>query len=765
MSETRTRQANLVNLSGDVSRRGFLAGLIGAGGMLLGVSSQAVCASMVTRGFVPSDEPFAPDVWISLAPDGLLTVVAHRSEMGTGIRTALPMLLADELGADWASVRVVQAPGDRAYGDQNTDGSRSVTQFYEVMRRAGATARRMVEQAAADLWDVGVEDCLAQNHQVTHKGSSRVASFAELATLAAGQPVPGDEQLRFRSRDEWRMVGGDAVPLVDELGLTTGQGLFGIDIRRPGMLHAVIVRPPVLGGSVTAFNQAAAMSVAGVRAVVPVPGFQGPHAFQPLGGVAVVADDTWSALQGREALAAEFSAGPHGDHSSEAFRRELLATANSDGRVIREDGDAAKALSAAAKTVSADYYLPHLSHAPMEPPCAVVDASGDRCEVWAPTQNPQGARSEVARVLGLSEDAVTVHVTLLGGGFGRKSKPDFIVEAALLSKVTGLPIHLTWTREDDLHHDYLHTVAACHMEAGLDDEGALSGWLQRSVFPPISSTFTPFGSPPARQGGGGELGMGFSDVPFAVPNLRVENGEADAHVRIGWLRSVAHVYHAFATCSFADEVAHARGKDPLESLLELLGEDRVLDLSGVRGGRPPSETFPWDVGRLANVTRLVAKRAGWGRELPRGRGLGIACHRSFLSYVANVIEVDVSSDGVLSIPKVHVVIDCGVAVHPDRIRAQMEGAAVFSTTLARFGEITLEKGAVVQNNFDTYQLARMDEAPTEVDVHIVTSDESPTGVGETGVPPFAPALCNAIFAATGQRIRELPLAHHDLSWS
>lgn len=766
MSSSDERSIDVVNLSGDLSRRRFLAGLIGTGGLLLGVSGQAACGTFASFAGTAADEPFAPDVWISLAPDGALTLVAHRSEMGTGIRTALPMLLADELGGDWSHVRVVQAPGDRAYGDQNTDGSRSVTQFYEVMRRAGATARRMLEQAAADQWGVDVEQCTAADHQVTDESSGRSASFAELATLAGEQAVPADGELRFRDRKNWRMVGGDnAVPLVDEQGLTTGQARFGLDVRRPGMLHAVIARAPVLGGTIESYDEEAAMAVPGVRAVVPIPGFQGPHAFQPLGGLAVVADNTWSAIEGRKALAAQFSSGQHGSYSSSAFREQLLATANDDGRLVRDEGDAPAALSRAAKTLSADYYLPHLAHAPMEPPCAVAEASADGCQVWAPTQNPQGARSEVANTLGLSEANVTINVTLLGGGFGRKSKPDYIVEAALLSRVTGKPIHLTWTREDDLHHDYFHTVAACHMEAGLDDDGAVTGWLQRSVFPPISSTFAPFGSPPARQGGGGELGMGFSDVPFVVPNLRVENGEADGHVRIGWLRSVAHVYHAFATCSFADEVAHARGQDPLESLLQLMGEDRILDLSGVQGGRPPSQTHPWNVGRLNNVIRLVAKRAGWGRKLPRGRGLGIAAHRSFLSYVANVIEVEVSADGVLTIPKVHVVIDCGVAVHPDRIRAQMEGAAAFATTLARHGEITAENGAVVQDNFDTYQLATITSAPQEVDVHIVTSDERPSGVGETGVPPFAPALCNAIFAATGQRIRELPLAHHDLSWS
>lgn len=759
MSAT-TDGIGVANLSG-VSRRGFLAGLVGGGGLLLGVGAAPVRA----LAGLAADESFVPDLWIAVAPDGAVTLVAHRSEMGTGIRTALPMLLADELGADWGRVSVSQAPGDPAYGDQNTDGSRSVTWFYDTMRQAGASARMMLERAAAARWGVDAAECSARDHQVVHQASGRSAGFGELAGAASEQAVPGEDELVLRDRAEWRHTGKQGVPLVDARGLSDGSATFGLDVRREDMLFAVIARPPVLGGEATAWDEDAALAVPGVRAVLPIPRFEGPHAFQPLGGVAVLADDTWSALRGREALAPTFSAGPNASYDSAAYREQLLATANAPGRVVREEGDVDAALSGAARTISADYYCPHLAHAPMEPPCAVADAREGSCRVWAPTQNPQGARGEVARALGLDVEAVTVEVTLLGGGLGRKSKPDVVVEAAVLSRVAGRPVHVTWTREDDLHHDYLHSVAACHLEAGLDEDGAVTGWLQRSVFPPISSTFVPAGLPPARQGGAGELGMGFSDLPFAVPALRVENGEAEAHVRIGWLRSVAHVYHAFATCSFLDELAHARGRDPLEHLLEMLGEDRILDLSSMGGRQRGGDRHPWDVGRLKAVTRRVGELAGWGRRLPRGRGLGVACHRSFLSYVATVVEVDVSREGVISIPNVHTVIDCGVAVHPDRIRAQMEGGAVFGTSLALHGNITAQGGVIQQDNFDTYQLATMETAPRQVHVEIVESDAAPSGVGETAVPPFAPAFCNALFAATGVRVRELPIDQHDLSWS
>ena len=378
-------------------------------------------------------------------------------------------------------------------------------------------------------------------------------------------------------------------------------------------------------------------------------------------------------------------------------------------------------------------------------------------EAWAATQNPQGARDEVAKALGIAASRVKVNVTLLGGGFGRKSKPDYVVEAALLSRAVGAPVKVTWTREDDVQHDYYHTVTAQHYEGAVDAQGRATGWLARTVFPSIQSTF----APNVKYGSQGELDQGFDDVPYAIPNIRCENGEAEPHVRIGWFRSVSNIPHAFAVCSFADELAHAAGRDPKDYLLELLGPPRHVDLSkeGVQYGNygDPIDVYPIDTGRLRGVVQLAAEKAGWGRPLPAGHGRGIAVHRSFVSYVAIVVEAAIGKDGTLSIPRVDMAVDCGFAAFPDRIHSQMEGAAVMALSSALYGEVTFHDGRAQQANFNNFQVARMNVAPRETHVYIVPSEAPPLGVGESGVPPFAPALCNAIFAATGKRIRRLPI--------
>ena len=415
------------------------------------------------------------------------------------------------------------------------------------------------------------------------------------------------------------------------------------------------------------------------------------------------------------------------------------------------------ALASAANVVKADYYVPHIAHASMEPLSTTARVADGRCEVWTCTQFPQVSRTEIAKALGIPVDRVKVNVTLLGGAFGRKSKPDYVVEAALLSRAVGAPVKVTWTREDDVHHDYYHTVTAQHLEAALDAQRHATAWLHRTVFPAIPSTF----QPNVTYASDGELGQGVVDMPYAIANVRCENGQAVPHVRIGWFRSVLNIPHAFAVCSFADELAHAAGRDPKDYLLELLGPPRHVDLT--RGGvnyqnyGDDIDAFPIDTGRLRQVVELVAEKAQWGRKLPAGHGLGIAVHRSFVSYVAIVVEAAVGKDGTMSVPRVDMAVDCGFAVFPDRIRSQMEGAAVMALSSAFYGEITFSDGRVQQNNFNDFQVARMDMAPRETHVYIVESDQPAGGVGEPGVPPFAPALCNAIFAATGKRIRRLPI--------
>jgi len=767
MTKAASRQS--AEKKSQVSRRGFVAGL-SAGSLVLAFKlsgAQEVAVVEIDQADAPT---FEPDLFVSIASNGDVTILAHRSEMGTGIRTALPMVVADELGADWNRVAIQQAIGDSRLGSQNTDGSRSIRRFYDRMRIAGATARTMLEQAAAAEWNVSPSECKAQDHKVSHAASGQELDFGALVESASRLPVPDKAELKFRPASERRYIGKD-IPITDLDDLITGKAMFGLDARRPNQLFAVVARPPVLGGTVREFDATTARGVPGVVDIVEIPKFKGPHAFQPLGGIAVLANSTWAAMQGRDALSIEWENGKNADYDSNEFEKTLVESSRKEGKVIRSEGDTEKVFQDASPDTihEADYYVPHLAHAPMEPPCALCDVTIDEsgnvvsCEAWAPTQNPQASQDVLAATLGIDKDLVTVNVTLIGVGLGRKSKPDFVAEAAILSRAVGRPVHVTWTREDDIQNGYYHTVAAVHMRAAVDEAGMPTAWLQRSSFPSIMTSW----NPAARHGAEFEMSQGFTDVPYSVPNLQVENGEADAHLRIGWMRSVAHIYHALAVCSFPDELAHRAGRDPYEYLLELLGPDRLISLEGVEysNHREPIDRFPIDVGRLRHVTERVAKLANWGKELPRGSAQGIACHRSFLSYCAHVVEVEITKNGELSIPRVAVVIDPGMVIHPDRVRAQMEGGTVFATGLARYGEITAEQGRIQQSNFDDFEVARIDDSPQEINVEIVSSDKPPAGVGEVGVPSFAPALCNAIFAATGKRIRRLPLSRHDLSWA
>jgi isoquinoline 1-oxidoreductase beta subunit len=493
-----------------------------------------------------------------------------------------------------------------------------------------------------------------------------------------------------------------------------------------------------------------------------IPAFKPPHGFQALGGVAVIADNTWAAFQGRKKLKIEWDLGPNASYTSSEYKKQLQTTARKPGKTIKNVGDVDQGFATAAKTLEADYYVPHLAHAAMEPEVAIADFRDGKCTLWAPTQNPQAVQDTVAAAVGIDKKNVVCNVTLLGGGFGRKSKPDYCAEAAILSKNLGKPVKVVWTREDDIHFDYYHAVAGLYMKAGLDQGGKPVALLQRSVFPSINSTF----APNVTYGSAGELAMGFTDTPYLVPNHRIENGEAVNHVRIGWLRSVANIYHAFAVCSFADEMAHAAGRDPKDYLLELIGPARIVDLKAQGVNYPnmgPIDQYPIDAGRLRKVVELVAEKSEWGkRRLPKGHALGIAAHRSFLTYVATVVEVGISPQGKISIPRVDTVVDAGMIVNPDRVRSQFEGAAVFGASLAMMGEISATDGKIDQSNFHNYPVLRMNEAPMETRVHIVESDAPPAGVGEPGVPPIAPAMCNAIFAATGKRIRELPLSRTKL---
>jgi isoquinoline 1-oxidoreductase beta subunit len=760
----------MASLLENVSRRRFLQGTAGAGAFVLALrmpGAGAVTTYPTGASGMPHGTVNDPRVFVAIDPDGTVTIVAHRSEMGQGARTSVPMVLADELEADWARVRLVQAPGDEPrYGNQDTDGSRSMRHFIQPMRQCGAAARMMLEQAAAERWGVPAGEVRAQLHEVVHSASGRRLGYGELASALTDQPVPALETLQLKEPAQFRYMGKGNVSIYDLKDITTGKAVYGSDVRLPDMRYAVVARPPVVGGTVRGFDAAAALAVPGVEQVIEIPGSMPPAKFAPLGGIAVVATNSWAALKGREALKIDWDDGPNAVYDSDSFRSDMEALSQKPGTVVRDQGDVEAALAGAASTYVAEYYCPHFGHATMETPHAVAVVRDGACEVWAPVQSPYGTRQDLAAFLDLPIEQVTVNVTLLGGGFGRKSKCDFALEAAHISReLGGTPVLVTWTREDDLQHAFYHTVSLERIEAGLDADGKVVAWRHRSVAPSIMSTFVP--NPEV--GGPFEIGMGLQDVPFDVPNLRAESIVPPAHTRIGWFRSVSNIPHAFAIQSFAAELAALAGRDQLDYLLELIGPARLVDpgdagiLADWNYGEP-HETFPLDTGRLRHVLELVAAEAGWGRSLPAGRGLGLAVNRSFVSYVATAVEVEVGSDGRVAVPVVHIAIDCGFPVNPERIRAQCEGGVVMGQTLAFHSEITFKAGRVQQSNFTDFELTRIDTYPRETHVHIVPHgiEVVPSGVGEPPVPPYAPALYNAIFNATGQRYRSLPLARHGL---
>ena len=750
-----------------VDRRDFLAGMASMGGLVLAAQvpgiGDAMAAYPTGASGMPNGVVSNPKVFVSIANDGIVSIIAARAEMGNGAaRTALPMIVADELEADWARVRVVQSPGDeKIYGNQDTDGSRSVRHFIQPMRQCGAAARLMLEQAAAKKWGVAEGEVQAQLHEVVHKPSGRKLSYGELASDAAALPMPADDKIKLKEPTAFRYIGKGNVRLTDLVDITIGKATYGYDVVLPGMKFAVVARPPVVGGKVASVDSSTAMKVPGVEKIVTLQPTPAPAKFAPLGGVAVIAKSTWAALKGRDALKITWEDGPNGVYDSKAYKAQLEESVRKPGKIERNEGDIDKALASAAKVITAEYYAPHIAHATMEPPAATARMHDGKWEVWAPVQSPGGAREDLAKAVGVNSDDLTLHTTLLGGGFGRKSKCDFAIEAALLSKeIGGAPVKVVWTREDDIRHGFYHTVTAERFEAGLDASNRVIGWRHRSSAPSFMANFVPDPKHP----GNIELGMGWVDTPFNVPNMRMESGEAESHVRIGWFRSVNNVAHAWSIQSFIAELASELGKDPKDFLLEMIGPARIVD-PGKQVTTPwwnygePTETFPVDTARLRKVVELAAERAGWGKQLPKGQGLGIAAHRSFVSYIATVVHVEVGDKGRIIIPRVDTAIDCGFCVHPERVRSQIEGAAVMGLTLAKYGEITFKNGAVEQSNFHDYQLVRIDESPKQTMVHIVDHgiDVPASGVGEPGVPPFAPALCNAIFAATGKRIRRLPI--------
>ena len=708
-----------------------------------------------------------PHVFIAIAHDGTVTIVAARAEMGTGAaRTSLPMIVAEELDADWSRVKVVQGPGDEPrYGNQDTDGSRSVRHFLQPMRQCGAAMRLMLEMAAAKQWGVDVSQVHASNHEIVNAANGKKLGYGDVAAAASAMPMPAVDKLTFKDPANYRYIGKGNVSIVDLHDITVGKANYGGDHRLHGQVFAVIARPPVVGGKLVSFDATEAKKVPGVIKVMEAQGWQPPATkFAPLGGVAVIAKSTGAAIKGRDALKIVWDDGPNKDFNSVAYRTELENAVKAPGEVVRNEGDVDAAFKSAAKVVTRDYYTAAFVHTPMEPPVALAHVAGGKAEIWAPVQSPWGTREDIAKLLDLPVDKVRVNTMLLGGGFGRKSKCDYAQEAALLSKALGVPVQVQWTREDDVRHSFNHGENAQRIEAAVDANNKVVGWRHRSAAPSILSTF----KKDVDHQFAIEVSMGLVDLPFAIPNIRCETGDAVAHSRIGWFRSVRNIPHGFAIQSFVAELAHEMGKDPKDFLLELIGPPRIVDPRTQIG----KDMF-WDYGEpweyLPDRHRPPARRGGArGREGRLGQDAAARVTASASPRTAASSptwrpssQVAVDDKGNITVPRLTTAIDCGFHVNPERILSQIEGALGHGDDASRStAQITFKDGRVQQSNFDDYQMLRINQSPKMTNVHIVpaTYDVHASGVGEPPIPPFAPALCNAIFAATGKRVRNLPIA-------
>ena len=731
-----------------MKRRDFvkIVGLA-TGGLLLGcnVSADKVVVNTLENGI-----SFVPNLFIQLQKDGTVTIVVARSEMGQGIRTSMASAIAEDLEADWKYVTVQQATGDAKFGNQNTDGSRSIRTLLKPMRKMGAMARSILEQAAAKKWNIAASDCKAENHFVVNNTTGEKVFFGDLVEDAKTIAIPSDENIILKDKKDFKYIGKKVVRGIDMEDFLHGKANYGLDARLPNMKFAAIARSPVTFGSVKSFDTSEATEITGVEQVVQLDRLIPPAGqfFGMLGGVAVIANNTWSAFQGKNNLNIEWESGSNKSYDTEKFKEKLISRIHNKAKVVPPfKGSVERAFNNADKVIEATYTMPHLAHAPMEVPNALAWVRDGKCDVWAPVQDPQTVRAEIAHFFGFALEDITINVMMLGGAFGRKSKSDFVVEAVALSQKIKVPVQVVWTREDDIQHSFYHAQNAQYLKGSLDENGKVTGWLHRVAFPSITSSFKPMSNYIA----GFELGMGFTNNPYEIENVQIENAKAASHLRIGWLRSVSNIISGFGVNSFVDELAIASGKDAIEFRLDLLGKDKVSTAAS---------PHPFNVARLKNVLIEAKKLSNWGKKLPKGHGLGVAIHYSFYSYVATVVEVSVKSEKV-KVENIYSVLDCGMYVNRDAVINQMEGAAIFGMSLTMFGKISTKNGAVEQSNFHDYQMTRMIDAPN-IHVHLVDNDEDPTGVGEPGVPPVSAAITNAIFNASGKRVRSLPLSDHGM---
>jgi isoquinoline 1-oxidoreductase subunit beta len=711
------------------SRRAVLAG--GAGGGLI------LAFSFAGKG-AAADGPAALNAYVQIAPDGIVTIVSKNPEIGQGIKTSLPMLIAEELDVDWANVRTVQAGNDPvAYGRQFAGGSMATPLHWDQLRQVGAAGRAMLMAAAAADWGVEAASLTTEPGVVVHAASGRRATYGALAAKAATQTAPELRSLKLKDASAYRII-GQPTPQVDTAAIVTGQPLFGIDMRLPGMLYAAYAKAPVFGAKVAGVDLSAAQGVKGVRKAFVVEG--GAELDGLLPGVAVVADSWWAANKGRQALTIQWAEHPTGSQSSEGYAgqaRSLVAAKG--GKALRSDGDVDAALQASAKTVEADYFYPFLSHATLEPQNCTAHFHDGKMEIWAPTQLPEPGRQLVAKTLGIAPDNVIVHMTRCGGGFGRRLMNDYMVEAAWIAREAGAPVKLVWTREDDMRHDFYRPAGFHHFRGGIDASGNVTAWADHFV------TFGE-GEATARS-----AGMAPTEFPAQfLDNYKLDVSMMPLGVPTGPLRAPGSNAIAFVVQSFIDELAHAGGVDPVEMRLRLLdGEGK-----GGQGGL--------NAERMAAVVRLAAEKSNWGEDLGPRRGKGIAFHYSHLGYFAEVAQVAVAEDGTVKVEKVWVAADVGrQIINPLGALNQIEGSVIDGIS-EMYGQITIKDGQVEQANFDTFPLLRIPDAPV-IETHFIKSDNPPTGLGEPALPPVVPAVTNAIFAATGKRVRSLPLNASELA--
>jgi isoquinoline 1-oxidoreductase subunit beta len=733
----------LLRKDGRVSRRGFLkTGALTGAVLVVGFDWSREAAA---QGPPERKTPNPFDAWVKIAADGTVTLILAKSEMGQGASTALPMILAEELDADWSKVKVEQALTNPVVYDHGTGGSGSTRGSWQPLRQAGAAVRQMLIEAAAEKWKVEPGACTTEKGVVLGPGG-RKAGYGELVEAAAKRPLPDLAKVPLKDASKFRLV-GTSPERNDIPAKVDGSAQYGIDVRVPGMLYAVIARCPTVGGKPKGFDAAKAKAVPGVRHVVEIPPVK--EGVFTTGGVAVVADSTWAAMRGRDALGVAWDHGTGVAESSEALRKQFEGLLAQTGKAFRDDGNATAALGTAAKKLEAVYELPFQAHACMEPVDATVHVKPDGVEAWLASQGPDWPQGAMAQVAGVKPEQVVVHTTYLGGGFGRRFHADFAVEAAQVSKAVGAPVQVLWTREDDIQQDFFRPASLHRLQGGLDDKGQPTAWLHRMSSTSISGFWEADKMKPESSEIGGAV-----NLPYAIPAVRMEYTPAKSAIRVMWWRSVEHSMTAFAVESFFDELAAAAKADPVELRLRLLAPPRNIKI-------PPDSESVLDTARLRAVVELAAKKAGWGTPLPPGRGRGVACHFSFETYVAEVAEVSVDK-GKVRVHKVVCAADCGQVVHPDAAKAQVEGGIAYGLSAALKGAITIKDGRAEQSNFHDFDVLRIDEMP-EVEVHFVDSPHPPTGLGEPGLPPIAPALANAIFAATGKRIRRLPLKRTDLA--